>query len=211
MGLRERKKEQTRRALASAATQLFTERGYEATTVEDIAAAAEVSPRTFFRYYPAKEDVVSQIFRSSGFDSLVDARPADEPVAETLRAAAFSLLRVCAEAPAPALAVLRMVDTRPELRVRLAEVQWERSEALTTLVTARLGAEPDSPLPGLLASWTLATVDTVLAHWHNTGGRLDLLDLAADAFDRLQPALRAAAESDYSAAHPRRPSAELAS
>jgi AcrR family transcriptional regulator len=193
MGLRETKKEQTREALAAAAARLFTERGYEATTVEDIAAAAEVSPRTFFRYYPAKEDVVGEIFRAAGFDNYVDARPVGEPVAESLRAAAFTLLRMCADNPAPSLAVLRMIATRPELRTRFTEVQWERFDALTRLVTVRLGPATDPLLARLLAGWTLATVDNVLGHWQASAGRLNLLDLAADAFDLLDPALRAAA------------------
>src|SRR6266700_1987789 len=57
-GLRQRKKRRTRRALADAAARLFAERGYEETTIADLSAAADISPRTFFSYFPAKEDVL---------------------------------------------------------------------------------------------------------------------------------------------------------
>ncbi|OAA27168.1 transcriptional regulator [Frankia sp. EI5c] len=191
MGLRETKKERTREALASAAMRLFTERGYEATTIEDIAAAADVSPRTFFRYYPAKEDVVDEIFHSAGFGSIVAARPSDEPVIAALRAATFTVLQECADNPAPALAVLRMATTRPELGARLAEAQRERTAALTTSVTTRLGTAHGPLTARLLTAWTLATVDSVLVHWEACDGKPDLLELGRHAFDQLTPSLHA--------------------
>ena len=82
LGLRERKKERTRQALISAARRLFDEQGYEQTTVAQIAAAADVSTRTFFSYFPSKEDVLQYNSRQRveiGVRVLVERQPDEEP------------------------------------------------------------------------------------------------------------------------------------
>ncbi|HEY5424593.1 MAG TPA: TetR family transcriptional regulator, partial [Ilumatobacteraceae bacterium] len=86
VGLRQRKKESSRRAIEDAAWELFAERGYEETSVNDIAERADVAPRTFFRYFPTKEAVLYP-----QFDELLQSvrdefhrRPADEPVIASL-------------------------------------------------------------------------------------------------------------------------------
>src|SRR6184192_2770214 len=92
LGLRERKKAKTRAAIQQHALRLFTEQGYDATTVEQIAAAAEVSPSTFFRYYPTKEDVVLYDEYDPIFYQKVLDRPADEPPMVALHAAMRELV-----------------------------------------------------------------------------------------------------------------------
>src|SRR6478735_4898687 len=92
-GLRAQRKEETRAAIRDAAFRLFAEQGFEATTVDDIARAADVSPRTFFRYFPTKDDVVfadhpERIERLR--QALLD-RPADEPVLASVREAILTL------------------------------------------------------------------------------------------------------------------------
>src|ERR671937_274110 len=83
--LRARKKAHTRRAIQEAALRLFLDKGYEATTVQEIAAAAGVSHMTFFRYFPTKEDVVLADEYDSLIVELMAARPAGEPALETIR------------------------------------------------------------------------------------------------------------------------------
>src|SRR6266480_4318131 len=94
MGLRERKKLRTREQLTDAAFRLFTERGFDATTIEDIVEQVEVSPRTFFRYFDSKEDVVIGFFDDMGLElrAMLEARPAEEPPFTAARNALGSLV-----------------------------------------------------------------------------------------------------------------------
>src|SRR6185437_6581364 len=100
-GLTERNKERTRREIAEAAGQLFIERGYGATTVQDIASAADVSPRTFFRYFPCKEDVIT-VIASATMDDVLDhlaGHDAGESLGSVLRATFTAVLRPVVDDP----------------------------------------------------------------------------------------------------------------
>ncbi|MCP3804155.1 TetR family transcriptional regulator [Allokutzneria sp. A3M-2-11 16] len=93
-GLRERKKRRTRAALTDAALELFSAKGYDATRVEEIAAAVEISPRTFFRYFDGKEDVALGQLSAMDEDAItaLATRPADEAPLTALRAAHNAML-----------------------------------------------------------------------------------------------------------------------
>ena len=86
-GHRERKKQQTRARIVEAAFALFEERGYQATTLADIAAAADIAPRTFFSYFPSKEAVVFHNFEAilASVQAAVDGRPEGESTLDLLR------------------------------------------------------------------------------------------------------------------------------
>src|ERR1700742_2995501 len=85
-GLRERKKARTRATIRQEALRLFREQGYQATTVEQIAAAAEISPSTFFRYLPTKEAVVLQDDREPGLVEAIEQHPGELGMVAAIRA-----------------------------------------------------------------------------------------------------------------------------
>ena len=131
--LTEKRMARTRRQLAEAAAHLFLKRGYEAVTVEEIAAEVEVSPRTFFRYFASKEDVL-------------DGRPADEPILDALRAAAYSWVSAAQRDPRT-LRLFPLVMRTPLLRSRWLVRERDCQEALAEILMDRL---PDGPPPHIL-------------------------------------------------------------
>jgi AcrR family transcriptional regulator len=144
VGWRERKKARTRAAIRREALRLFREQGYAATTVEQIARAAEVSPATFFRYFPTKEDVVLR----DDYDPLWIAAFKEQPADLTaIQAARGALHAVFGALPAEELAQERdrfaLVSTVPELRAKVLEEFVRTIEVITVPLGERAGRTPD--------------------------------------------------------------------
>lgn len=143
-GLRERKKAKTRAAIQRHALRLFREQGYEATTVEQIAAAAEVSPSTFFRYFPTKEDVVMY----DPFDPILfasfEAQPAKLTPLEAVREAMLAAFAAAsAEDTAEQWERAMLIFSVPDVRMRVLDDFLATTQQLAKLVAKRVGRRVD--------------------------------------------------------------------
>jgi AcrR family transcriptional regulator len=133
-GLRERKKIKLRRGMQAAALRLFETQGYDRTTVEQIAEAAETSTTTFYRYFPTKEDVVLDNDASPLFEATVAARAADEPLTATIRAAMGAVVTAAEADRDLTLARMRLVAAVPALEARYAGEERRTINVLTRLL-----------------------------------------------------------------------------
>ncbi|MER8010993.1 MULTISPECIES: TetR family transcriptional regulator [unclassified Streptomyces] len=156
--LRERKKQRTRDALLRAAVELFTTRGYERTTVDDIAEAVDVSQRTFFRYYAGKEEaaLALQELVVARFVEAVRERPAAEAPMEALKQAVlegWQTLNEVIEAVVPVELYLRMyrvIESTPVLLAAHLRRNMEIEEAMARVLAEREGLDVDAdPRPRL--------------------------------------------------------------
>ena len=140
-GLRERKKRQTRETIAQAAMGLFLARGFDEVTVADVAGAADVSEKTVFNYFPAKEDLVLHggEERRAVLIEAIRARPAGTSIVEPFRAATLAFIdRVERDPVESIVGVPRLVAQSRSLRDRLF-LSWEQEAApLTPVVAADL-------------------------------------------------------------------------
>ncbi|MER5543068.1 TetR family transcriptional regulator [Streptomyces sp. NPDC001118] len=156
--LRERKKQRTREALLRAALELFTSQGYEHTTVDEIAEAVDISPRTFFRYFAGKEDVAFavQAMTEERFVAAVRARPAHEAPMEALRQAVlegWDAIRGTVESAVPVELYLRMyrtIESTPALLAAHLRRSAATEETIARLLAEREGVDVDAdPRPRL--------------------------------------------------------------
>ena len=164
--LRDRQRAQIRADIRRAAFRLFVERGYDAVTTEEIAAAAGVSPRTFFRHVPTKEELLLAPVRHGGaaIVSLLEHRPASESPDVALINAIIARTRSFDEADIEEWRKALLVA--PDPLGKLTMVTPADKERATNLVAARMGANPETDIrPGLLVQLAFAAGDYGFQQW----------------------------------------------
>jgi AcrR family transcriptional regulator len=140
-GLRERKKQKTKAAIQRAALRLFKKRGYDATTIEDIAEAAEISPSTFFNYFPTKEDVVIYDEYDPMMFSMITEAPPDEKLSKTVRRVLDVFAQIVEGDSEDILDRSRLVLEVPELRARIWEEIEKARDMFAGVIAARTGRD----------------------------------------------------------------------
>jgi AcrR family transcriptional regulator len=196
-GLRERHRKRTAADLEEAALELFCAKGFDAVTIDDIAAAADVSRRTFFRYFGSKEDVVLSDHpkRLDELQAALDRRPADEPALTALRNAILSLAGNVEEERDHMLRRFQLVNETPALEARSLCLQRNWETSVTAMLAGRMGVDPADDLrPGTVAATTMAAMRVATANWLALGGQGDLTAIVSSALDLLDGGLQAAAE-----------------
>jgi AcrR family transcriptional regulator len=200
-GLRERKKLRTRQTIVDAAHALFTERGYDTTTIEAIAAGADVSVRTFFRYFATKEEVALAPLDEVGELALValERRPGDERPLAALRAATLDAWAAMAPQPVAFRGYvehLLSAEAAPAVSAAMLQRMMRLGDRLATAIRPRFPA-PAGPTPGgidlrpqLTAAAFLAAVQVGIRAWFTRGEHdLDqMLAIVEYCVDQLVPA-----------------------
>ena len=169
--LRQRKKDATQVAIADAAWELFGERGYHETSINDIAERANIAPRTFFRYFPTKDAVVYPEFEEllTRLRTAFAARPVDEPVMVSLIGSLTAMADSISEETSRTQARLHLMKSLEGEAIGEHFHQRLTSE-VERLVLDREAGSPDAELRAKLASGVIRLImDTSREHWLQTG------------------------------------------
>ncbi|MEV4567532.1 helix-turn-helix domain-containing protein [Nonomuraea sp. NPDC049419] len=186
--LRARRRAQTQRTIQAHAIRLFSERGYDATTMNDVAEAAGVSPMTLYRHFPTKEDLVLIDQHGELIAERIATSPPGQPLARRIGGALVAAAAALAGDDVPAerrtlLVRLQLMISTPALRARHLDNQY----ALQRAIIDALGdeaADPDRAFQAQAAAGAcLAALHTALVRWAEDEGRADLPALIAKALD----------------------------
>ncbi|MGZ3098917.1 TetR family transcriptional regulator [Streptomyces sp. H62] len=207
-GLRERKKRRTRDTLLRSALELFTDRGYEETTVDDIAETADVSQRTFFRYFASKEDAAFFVARlaESHFVEAVRRRPPGEAPPAAMRQAldeSWDTIGEAVERLVPLELHMRfyqVIESTPALLAAHLRRAAELEEEIARVVADREGLDLDAdPRPRVVVAVFGAVIRVTERIWSARGDAslAALRELTAAHLDQVEPALT----GDWRSAH----------
>ena len=194
LGLRERKKLERRRSIEVAALNRFGKNGFDAATIDEIAADADIATRTFFSYFPTKEDVVLADYadRLKRTTDELGRRPASEAPWLALRE---SFAVVAADYEAQRDDLIRrfaIMAVNPSVHARSLQLQAGWEDTVAEVLAQRMGVNAEDIRPRLMSSAALACMRSSLRHWILTGHRRSLPDLVEASFDRLGTGLSAA-------------------
>jgi len=183
---RERKKLETRAALEQAALRLFAEKGYEQTTVEEIAEAADVAVRTFFRYFSSKQHVLFGDVahdRVTRLRSELAARPLDEPILESVHAVMEATDIADPEEQRQIMMRLRLLEHQPSLVTTYLQLSYELRQLVAEFVAERTGLSLErDPYPLIVATAFSACWDIALSVWSATNGERSLREVRREVF-----------------------------
>jgi AcrR family transcriptional regulator len=189
-GLRERKKQKTRWAIQEHALRLFAEQGYDATTVDQIAAAAEISSSTFFRYFKTKEDVVIEDQYDPILADAFAAQPADRAPLAALRLAVRQAFGAIDEGEQKKIFERTKLSLSvPALRARTLENFTSTVDLIGAAVAARTGREPGDAEVRVFAGAVVGALIAAIQLWVDTDGEQPLLELIDGALVHLEAGL----------------------
>ena len=187
-GLRERKKQRTKRTVMDIALRLFAQKGFDATTVDEICAEAEISPSTFFRYFPTKEAAAfpDEDERIAVVERALRERPEAEPLNASIRRSALALLDHDLYAKGDFTARVDLMAREPAILAYATKLQNAAAQIFTRIVAEQLGVDPQRDFrPRLVVDAAFAAVAAAYSAWLSHDGDRDLHAFVNDAFDVL--------------------------
>jgi len=188
LSLRERKKVRTRDAIVRAAMELFDQNGFDGTTIEEIAAAADVSRRTFFRYFATKEMVMfpHQSAYLAQFRELLLEGDSQEPPFAVVRRACLEMARAYMNAATEHLRQQHIIQRSRSLVARGNELDAEWEEIIAEALTSRLGNGSQAERRARqVAGATLGVIRATLQAWYASACRQNLVELGEEALSLL--------------------------
>ena len=190
LGLRERKKIKTRTAIRAATYALIRERGYDATTIEQIAERAEVSPSTVFRYFPTKEDIVLADECDLILLDELRKRPADEPWMESLRyVMRLTISAGLKEEPEATRLRSHLLLQVPAVRSRMLESMSVTGRVLAETVADRTGLERDGLEARVYTMSLVSGLAEISVYWAENDFEDDLHELLDRTLDLIEHGL----------------------